>query len=115
MTLETGKTYDVKGLKLTGWTASDEQTVGYHVADYFDGKNRYRGPDEYGIEPTFADEAVVRIPSAKYEDYDDCFEAAVDDYTAANPALEGYDLNPRWSDDNREYILLTVPMWKVAR
>lgn len=43
----------------TGWTAPDpadcapDVLEGYNVGDYFDAQGRYKGPDEFGVEPTF--------------------------------------------------------------
>lgn len=43
-------------------------------------------------------------------DEDDCLGAAEREYIAGNPGLVGYDLSPRWADDNdREVVILTVP------
>ena len=53
-------------------------------------------------------EREVRISAARYVDYDDCLAAAADDYAAAND-LEGWDLAPRWEDEQRDTIVLTVP------
>lgn len=51
---------------------------------------------------------TVRVPAARYADHDDCLEAAAEDY-AAEHDLEGWDLSPRWADDQRDEILLSVP------
>ena len=47
--------YDSDRVVLTGWTTPDGHAPdGYSVCDYFaDGK--YLGPDQYGIEPIFAE------------------------------------------------------------
>lgn len=46
------------------------------------------------------------------EDEDDSLAAAVAQYVASYPALAGWDLCPRWADDDsREQIVLTVPGW----
>jgi len=43
-------------------------------------------------------------------DQDDCLTAAVEAYVAEHPELEGWDLSPRWTDDDdRETVTLTVP------
>lgn len=42
------------------------------------------------------------------EDEDDCLTAAASEY-AAEHGLEGWNLDPRWEDDQRDGILLTVP------
>jgi hypothetical protein len=52
---------------------------------------------------------TISIPSSQYEDFDDCLSAAQADYVADHPELEGWELNPRWSDDQRDEILLDVP------
>lgn len=44
-------------------------------------------------------------------DADDCFDEAVKSYVATHPELAGWDLSPRWLDDERESIVLTVPDW----
>lgn len=54
------------------------------------------------------DMSTVRIPARQYEDHDDCLAAAAVDY-AREHGLEGWDLAPRWEDNSRETILLTVP------
>lgn len=50
----------------------------------------------------------VKIAAAKYEDQDDCLQAAADDYAKAH-GLEGWDLDPKWEDNQRDVIVLTVP------
>lgn len=50
----------------------------------------------------------VRIPAAQYADHDDCLTAAAQDYAEAH-GLQGWDLAPKWEDNQREYIVLTVP------
>ncbi len=64
MKLTTGQKYDVAALKFTGWDGpgvyDDEGhrnpgIDGYSVADYFRSDGTYLGPDEHGVEPTFAD------------------------------------------------------------
>lgn len=44
-------------------------------------------------------------------DADDCLADAAARYIARNPELRGYDLSPRWTDDERETVTLTVPRW----
>lgn len=54
--LEPGKKYDPDELDLVGWTSGDGSGHdGYSHLDYFDSRGVYRGPDEHGIEPIFAD------------------------------------------------------------
>lgn len=50
----------------------------------------------------------VKIAAAEYEDQDDSLQAAADDYAAAHD-LAGWDLAPKWEDEQREVIILTVP------
>lgn len=52
--------------------------------------------------------ATIRIDAKRYEDHDDCLRAAADEYAAAHD-LEGWDLEARWEDNQRNAILLTVP------
>jgi hypothetical protein len=43
---------------------------------------------------------------------DDCLSAAAANYIVEHPGLRGYDLAPRWTDeDDRETITLSVPRW----
>lgn len=51
---------------------------------------------------------TIRIDAAQYQDHDDCLTAAADD-AACKYDLEGWDLNPRWEDDQRETILIDLP------
>jgi hypothetical protein len=59
MTLETGTKYDRSTIKFTGWTAPDERNCtpdaveGYQPDYYFTANGTYKGPDEYGVEPTW--------------------------------------------------------------
>lgn len=53
-------------------------------------------------------EREVRISAARYVDYDDCLAAAAAEYSAAH-ALAGWDLAPRWADEQRDEIILTAP------
>ena len=50
----------------------------------------------------------VRIPAKRYEDEDDCLAAAEWDYQRTHD-LVGWDLSPRWEDNERDVILLDVP------
>jgi hypothetical protein len=48
-------------------------------------------------------------------DADDCLAHAAAEYVSEHPELAGYDLSPRWADDDdREQVVLTVPGWAVA-
>lgn len=51
---------------------------------------------------------TIRIPAARYEDCDDCLTAAAND-VAEERGLKGWDLSPRWEDDERDTILVDVP------
>lgn len=55
---------------------------------------------------------TIRIAAARYEDADDCLGAAADEI-ARERGLTGYDLSPRWEDDEREAILLDIPDYAV--
>ncbi len=57
-----------------------------------------------------ASDTTIRIPAAQYQDFDNCLEAAADD-VAADRGLQGWDLNPRWEDDQRDTILIDIPAW----
>ena len=56
---------------------------------------------------------TIRINARKYESSDDCLADAAADYIAAHKGLEGWDLDARWEDEQRDGILLTVPDWAV--
>lgn len=43
-------------------------------------------------------------------DLDDCLQGAVDEYVAEHPEAAGWDLDPRWGDEDRETVELTVPV-----
>lgn len=46
-------------------------------------------------------------------DLDDCLTGAAKAYIEEHPDLAGYDLSPRWADDDREMVALTVPAWHL--
>lgn len=46
-------------------------------------------------------------------DADDCLTDAVDSFVADHPDLAGWDLSPRWADESREQVALTVPAWSL--
>jgi transcriptional regulator with XRE-family HTH domain len=73
------------------------------------GKARTAPVWPYGDDHMAATETIIRVSSKRYEDYDDCLTAAAEDYIASHPKLEGWDLDPRWEDEDRDVILLTVP------
>lgn len=52
---------------------------------------------------------TISVPSAEYEDFDDCLEAAAD-AERKRRGLDGYALGARWEDDERDYILLDIPI-----
>lgn len=56
---------------------------------------------------------TIRVKAAQYTGHDDCLSAAAADYVDEHPDLDGYDLDARWEDDERDVILLTVPAWSV--
>lgn len=51
---------------------------------------------------------TIRLPASRFADFDDSLAAAAEDI-AEQSNLHGWDLNPRWEDDEREVILLDVP------
>lgn len=51
---------------------------------------------------------TLRIDATRYEDHDDCLSAAAADVAQAR-GLAGWDLSPRWEDDQRETILINIP------
>lgn len=51
---------------------------------------------------------TIRVMAKRYEDHDDCLAAAEADVQEER-GLQGWDLSPRWEDDQREVILLDVP------
>jgi hypothetical protein len=55
----------------------------------------------------------VTVIVAADENLDDCLAGAAEQYIADHPDLEGWDLEPRWADDTREQVALTVPAWSV--
>ena len=53
---------------------------------------------------------TISFQARQYEDFDDCLAAAAEDYAAKHPEAAGYDMRPRWADDDyRTVILLDVP------
>lgn len=52
---------------------------------------------------------TIRMPADP--DADDCLLAAVYAYTVDHPEVRGWNLRPRWEDENeRDTVLLTVPV-----
>lgn len=62
-------------------------------------------------EPADAKETTVTVRANP--DADDCLAHAVETYIAKHPELKGWELAPRWADDARESVVLTVPAWSV--
>lgn len=55
----------------------------------------------------------ITVPANQYADYDDCLAAAANDCIKEHK-LYGWDLSPRWADDDsREEIVLSVPEFSV--
>ena len=52
---------------------------------------------------------TISVPSKAYEDFDDCLEAAAE-AERKRRGLDGYNLGARWEDDERDYILLDIPI-----
>lgn len=53
---------------------------------------------------------TVRVRARQYEDHDDCLEAAADAYAQRHGIdRSAWALEPRWEDDDRDYIVLRVP------
>lgn len=53
---------------------------------------------------------TIEVSAAKYQDCDDCLEAAAADYVRLHPEAAGWDLSARWADSERDVILLDVPV-----
>ena len=47
-------------------------------------------------------------------DHDDVLQAVADRASAVFD-LEGWNLDPRWSDDSREAVIVSVPEWAATR
>jgi len=53
----------------------------------------------------------IEITVRANPDLDDCLAGAAEAYISEHPELTGYDLAPRWADeDDREDVVLTVPL-----
>lgn len=61
------------------------------------------------------DNKHVDVIVAADADADDCLTAAAEAYIEEHPDLAGWDLSPRWTDEVRETVTLTVPAWAVAK
>lgn len=55
---------------------------------------------------------TLRLDAQRYEDHDDSLTAAAD-AVSDSLMLEGWDLAPRWADDQRNEILVDVPRPQV--
>ncbi len=53
-------------------------------------------------------EGTVIVPANP--DLDDCLAGAAESYIVEHPELEGWDLAPRWADETRERVALTIPV-----
>jgi hypothetical protein len=53
----------------------------------------------------------VEITVPANADADDCLSDAAEAYIAENRSLRGWDLAPRWTDETRETVTLSVPRW----
>lgn len=51
---------------------------------------------------------TISVNAARYADHDDSLTAAAEEI-AEQRDLIGWDLSPRWEDDQRERILLDLP------
>lgn len=58
--------------------------------------------------PAMKNITTIRLPAAQFADYDDCLTAAAK-MIAAERDLKGWDLSPRWADEQRDEILIDVP------
>jgi hypothetical protein len=54
--------------------------------------------------------AMREITVPANPDLDDCLTGAAEAYVADHPEARGWDLSPRWTDDERETVTLTVPV-----
>jgi hypothetical protein len=62
--------------------------------------------------PTY-DKTPITVSMRPDADADDPLADAEARYKAEHPGLAGWDLCPRYSDDQRDEILLTVPAWSL--
>lgn len=58
--------------------------------------------------------STIRVAAWRYEDSTNCLRDAAHDL-AERRGLRGWHLNPRWENNQREYILLDIPTWAVRR
>jgi hypothetical protein len=57
---------------------------------------------------------TITVPASRYEGFDDSLSAA-EEAAREDLGLAGWDLSPRWADEERERINLTIPAWVRAR
>lgn len=55
----------------------------------------------------------VELYVAANADADDCLADAAEQYIAEHADLAGWDLAPRWADEGRDAVVLTVPRWHM--
>jgi hypothetical protein len=55
----------------------------------------------------------IEVVVAADPDQEDCLAAAAAEYISEHPVLAGWDLYPRWTDETRETVTLSVPSWAV--
>lgn len=55
--------------------------------------------------------ASVEITVPANPDADDCLADAAATYVGEHRSLRGWDLAPRWTDEDRETVTLSVPRW----
>jgi hypothetical protein len=53
----------------------------------------------------------VEITVRANPDLDDCLAGAAKEYVEEYPQLRGYDLSPRWTDETRETVTLSIPSY----
>jgi hypothetical protein len=57
----------------------------------------------------------IEIQVTANPDLDNCLDGAARAYIAEHPELRGHDLSPRWTDEMRESVTLSVPEDDAAR
>lgn len=57
---------------------------------------------------------TIKVSARSYEDADDCLSAAAADIVDEMGMCDGYDVNPRWGSDERDFILMDVPAAHAA-
>lgn len=64
-------------------------------------------PEPRKVDSDMSKNITVTVPANP--DLDDCLAGAAEAYIDEHPELEGWDLEPRWADEARETVALTVP------